>query len=554
VVKLASQALAKKSKDLQLAAWLAEGLLHREGIAGLRKGMELTVGLLEDFWDHVNPPIEDGDTGWRAGPLHWLGSDALKVAIQSAPLTARGFGLLEYRQSLEVPSQEESEVDSGKREARETAEAEGRLTPEKFGEAFGATPKAWYKELDADLKTLFEVIGRIDHLGDERFTDDAPSFADLRRALESVHLAAHELLDRKLEEDPDPPELEAVTEAGEEGGAPASHAAPAAGGSGGMSPEPTSADDAAKRVAAAARFLRQEDATNPAPYLMVRGLRWGEMRAGGGGVDVRLLAAPPTDVRTRLKTLLLDEAWPQLLHQAEEIMATPFGRGWLDLQRYALTALDALGSDYLAVRKAIRGSLEGLLEDLPELPDQTLMDDTPTANRETLQWLRGEGLLDRDGDGEREEISSHRDPFELAMRRVKAGETQEAIQLLMRAVQNEKSERARFLRRSQATRLLVDAGHEAVAMPMLKEMMAEIQEHTLDQWEDGSTVALPLGLLYTCLERLEDHSMDRDEIYQRVCRLDPLLAMDFRSSGQAAEATRGAQVSEAGVESEGEGV
>ena len=35
VIKLGSEAIATKSKDLQLAVWLTEALLHKEGFPGL---------------------------------------------------------------------------------------------------------------------------------------------------------------------------------------------------------------------------------------------------------------------------------------------------------------------------------------------------------------------------------------------------------------------------------------------------------------------------------------------------------------------------------------
>src|SRR2546430_4445959 len=75
------------------------------------------------------------------------------------------------------------------------------------------------------------------------------------------------------------------------------------------------------------------------------------------------------------------------------IMSTANGRGWLDLQRYELTAAEMLGPEYQYVRGAIRGSLVGLLRDFPTLPDLTLMDDTATANVETRTWLQNGGLI-----------------------------------------------------------------------------------------------------------------------------------------------------------------
>ena len=69
-------------------------------------------------------------------------------------------------------------------------------------------------------------------------------------------------------------------------------------------------------------------------------------------------------------------------------MATPFGRGWIDLQRYVVAAADALGEEYAPVGAAVRGALRLLLQDRPELPSMTLADDTPTVNPETRAWLR----------------------------------------------------------------------------------------------------------------------------------------------------------------------
>src|SRR5919198_3115941 len=61
VIKLASETIATKSKDLQLAAWLTEALLRKEGVAGLKEGLDLIRGLIENFWDGLYPEIEDGD-------------------------------------------------------------------------------------------------------------------------------------------------------------------------------------------------------------------------------------------------------------------------------------------------------------------------------------------------------------------------------------------------------------------------------------------------------------------------------------------------------------
>lgn len=559
VVKLATDVLQNRSKDLQVAAWLTEAKLRREGFQGLHEGIDLMRELLDRYWEGLYPPIEDGDVDFRATPLRWVGS-YLGPAIRKAGLNQADHSWFDYTQARAIGTEEEVEGDSARTARRNQAIAEGKLTPEEFDDAFNATPKAWYKTLVSDLEASVESLTALDEQTQELFSElppgDQPGYREVQEALEEVGGVARRLLEIKLERDPDPPELveeasvgeegAGVGETGETGGEPSVQAPGTSSGSGGtVSLEPGSREDASRRVAAAARFLRRDDPTDPAPYLMLRGFRWGELRKGGEEVDPRLLSAPPTQSRTRLKSLLLDGDWAGLLDAAEEVMATPYGRGWLDLQRYVLTALDGMGPEYEGVKRAVRGALAGLLSDLPRLPEVTLMDDSPTANRETQVWLREEGIFDRFSEETEEELTSGtagrrtrsvRDVRERALERVRAGQPRKGIEMLLDAADQERSERNRFLRRSEATRIMVEAGLEGVAMPILKEMLQKIQAHQLEEWEAGETIAQPLGLLYQCMDRLEGESAEKQELYLRVCRLDPMQAIHFTAGSGSAGA------------------
>src|SRR5262245_34089558 len=72
VIAASTEALATKSKDLQLAAWLTEALTKREGWPGLRDGLRLLRELQEKFWPTLYPEVEDGDSEFRAAPIIWL--------------------------------------------------------------------------------------------------------------------------------------------------------------------------------------------------------------------------------------------------------------------------------------------------------------------------------------------------------------------------------------------------------------------------------------------------------------------------------------------------
>ncbi len=523
VTKLCREALQSRSKDLQIAAWLTEAWLRLEGFAGLERGLRLLRGLQESFWEHLYPEIEEeDDIELRAAPLEWVGG-RLEASILAAPLNEAGHGLSNYRLSQRPSGAEEEE--------------EGPT----FDEAFEATPKQWYVDLAASLKACLDELELLDDLCGERYGNVAPSFVPLRDLLEESSRVAERLLAVKREQDPDP--LPAEEDAAEEGAGSGGQALDAVDGpmGAGMVEAPSpgdlkSWDDAAALLGAAAAFMRKDNPTSPAPYLVLRALRWGELRASGSEPDPRLMPAPPVSVRTKLKSLLLDGRWQPLLETAEGVMATPYGRGWLDLQRYVFSALHGLGEGYAVVTQAIRQALRGLIADIPKLPALTMMDDSPAANPETLAWLKSEILgqepgepMEAEGGSEGAAQVQHSAALARAMTQMRAGQPQKAVEFLMQAAAHEKSPRARFMRRSEASKIMVDEGMNNVATPLLREMMEQIEQHKLDQWESSEIVAQPMALLYRCLKRAQGDAGEMQNLYLRVCRLDPVEGMRLAS-------------------------
>ena len=111
VVQLTQDTIATKSKDLQLAVWLAEALIYQEHLPGLCAGLTLLQGLIESFWDSLYPELEDGDAEFRATPLEWLGNyfDPSKgsspaMAVRRIPITKSGLDWFQYKTSRSVPS------------------------------------------------------------------------------------------------------------------------------------------------------------------------------------------------------------------------------------------------------------------------------------------------------------------------------------------------------------------------------------------------------------------------------------------------------------------
>src|SRR5579863_3513544 len=184
VIKLAGDALATKSKDLQLAAWLTEALLRTDGFSGLLAGLKLLQGLVETFWDSLYPELEDGDAEFRAAPLDWVGS-RLDQAIRNVDLTRQGHDWFQFKQSRQIGYEADAN-DEVKLAARTQAIADGKVTAEEFDAAFSATPKTFYVQAKQNLDDCLAAIDSLNEVCEAKFGDMTPGFSGLRTSLEEV--------------------------------------------------------------------------------------------------------------------------------------------------------------------------------------------------------------------------------------------------------------------------------------------------------------------------------------------------------------------------------
>jgi type VI secretion system protein ImpA len=549
VIKLAGEALATQSKDLQLAVWLAEAHLHQEGFPGLRQGLELLRGLLETFWDTLYPEIEDGDLELRSAPIEWAGT-RLDDPLRKAPLTRGGFSYYKFKESRAVGSEEDASESSQKREAREAAIADGKVTLEEFDKDAAATTTAQYEAWVAALDASLETVDSLRTLCDERFGNYAPSFTPLNTALEEVRNAVKQILNKRPDRQGDAssgeetePEAEAESYAVEESASDAATAArPARKKKVVTGLDPEDMDDVALRLTAVARFLRQQDASSPGAYLLLRGFRWGELRGYGESPDPTVLVPPSSETRQNIRRLSIEANWGEVLEAAETAMSEPCGRAWLDLQRYVVKAADEWG--YGNISKAVISELRALLRDFPDLPQWTLMDDTPTANAETQAWIRDYVLDAATPAGSSMPASDHSfdepveetttangqpappDTYTLAMDAARSGRAADAIQLLAEDIPRQQSGRARFQRKLQLAQICMMTGHEALAQPILEELANSIESHRLEEWEASDVVAHPLAMLYRCLNKMDGDPAVKQKLYSRISRLDPVQALE----------------------------
>ena len=394
VVKLAGEALAKKSKDLRLAGWLVESQLRMENFPVLAPGIELLRSLQESFWPTFYPIIEEGeDLELRMLTVETV-TGLIAAAVRKVPLTKNGLSFEDYLAAHAIGYEKDATTEA-KQEARKDAIDHGRLTAEDFDHAFVGTPKSFYVEANAALAASLEATERLDEFQQQQYGDNAPNLSKLRAALEEVHQIAELLLNERRKTEPDPvqaaekpapqPAGEAgqpgQTEQGTEGKASAEPLRPRSVVSGQLG----QTADAYALVVESAEFLFKNDPSSPVPYLICAGLRLGETRMQGPVPAPGFAVGPSPEIRQSLRVLANQSAWGELMRVALPILASECARAWLDLHRYIWRAAQETGAE--AIAAAVAGTVRSLLIVRPELRHWTLEDDTGAANPETQQWL-----------------------------------------------------------------------------------------------------------------------------------------------------------------------
>lgn len=202
VIHLSEDALKKRTKDLQIAAWMAEALTHTKGFDGCHTGFEAVNGLLRGFWDTLYPEIEDDDFDFRAAPLEFLNNN-LPLAVQKVPLTdpkaTSGYSWIKYQEGKEV-GYEETTRDP---EARAELINEGKLEPEVFDAAVARSSKAFYAGISEKIAACLEDFHSLDQMVDQQFGRDAPRLSEIGAALKSCAGLVDDILKKKREQEPD---------------------------------------------------------------------------------------------------------------------------------------------------------------------------------------------------------------------------------------------------------------------------------------------------------------------------------------------------------------
>ena len=273
VLGACEEALRTQTKDLELMAYLAEGLTQRHGFAGLQAGIALIRRSLETHWDSIHPGIDEGGISGalRARWVSWLGSSEFQRVVKSVPINradpAEDRGSPDRTPDLRWADYEGAQMlgdQTLSEERRKELIDAGYLGLEEFRSRLGSTPPAAARAVLAALEACVSELQALERFAEERFEDpdERPDLFPLRclldeemRAFMSQHV---------------PAEAGEGGEAAQQAGSASSDSAAAAG-------PVDSRQEALKRLREVEDYFRRTEPHSPISHLIGRAVRWGNM-------------------------------------------------------------------------------------------------------------------------------------------------------------------------------------------------------------------------------------------------------------------------------------
>jgi type VI secretion system protein ImpA len=273
VLDRAVQALAEKTKDLEIVAYLIEALVRQAGFAGLRDGFRLARELVEKFWDGLYPSPDEDGVATRIAPLVGLNGDdsegTLLAPIKGVPLTtvtSQGqFSYADYDQALAL----RKITDAKQRERRI---ASGAVPLETIEKAVAETPAEFYRNLMDDLTACATQYSQLCDALQQRCGNKPPPSSAIRGLLESCQDTIKIVAKKKLESLT--PAAKPDAKPGKEADKTASDGEAAAGAERGAL---RTREDAFAALLDVAEFFRRTEPHTVISYTLEQIVRWGRM-------------------------------------------------------------------------------------------------------------------------------------------------------------------------------------------------------------------------------------------------------------------------------------
>ena len=473
--------------SLSIACFLAVALFLEDGYGGARDGLEIVRTFVSDHWGGIFPPREVR----RANDLRWL-------------------------------------VD--------------RLAP--LVEDRDVTP--------AESEYLDPLVEHAIALGDQcrdLLRERAPGFGELISALKARADDASKL-------SPPSAAAEPATPSADEAEPPGESAQPDEGTPDTPSPtqqervpapllsrpaqvsveEGASASDIRAQLESVVKPLRDADPLNPAPYKILRIIKWDGVSGPTTTGETRIPGPRPDELNS-LQTMQQEGNWSGLLNASENMFKA--GHIWLlDLQHYTTLCLEHLDPNGVSspAAAAIKDATGEVLKRNPALTNCLYAGGVPFASDEVRAWLTEISAaadatvrLARTTEKKEESTAFEAGDLDHAIELLRTKQIPEGMEVLQRGIERAPDQRSQFRARLDAARACLDGNQASWARRTLEKLHRMAGDPMIfDEWERAWAIEL-YQLLAICYGRLakaakgseqQNFSMMLGEIQDTLCNLD----------------------------------
>jgi type VI secretion system protein ImpA len=267
--RLATMLLLERSKDLMISAWLGEAWLHMAGLEGLPGSLALVAGLCERYPEQLHPQADEGDQSWRVIPLEWLARRYSEVLLTRVPLLDgrdqefSGFCLDDWQRL-----QRQQVLGNDSKNAKASAEA-ARNDQKKLSELIRSTPLSFWLHRQGSLMLSLQHLQRLEAWSDAYLGNLAPGYKSLRDVIQALLALVEEFIAMNPQQPTVLPVQTSPTVTLEPDRAQA-NVAPAQ-----VFQEPANREEAYRQLLVIAGYLARTEPHSPVPYLIRRGVEWG---------------------------------------------------------------------------------------------------------------------------------------------------------------------------------------------------------------------------------------------------------------------------------------
>jgi len=268
--------LARQSKDLQIAAWLAEAWTRQYGFDGLFRGLVLIERLVNRYWNEVHPQVDDaGDADARVAALDWVNQSLSMTVKVHVPLLGRAAGpssrltLADWERmtAVELSPEKLEELRKSRGEDEEAPPSRADLIQHARLHLAGDVERA--TEL---IRGCSATVAALSAYVDGKLGLDAPNMSKMSQMLSAVERVLTQLAPSLRGQ-----EMEQDTTTAAAAPTPGADAAPPPADAPVFQRRWDNREEAYATLEAIADYLSRVEPHSPTPYLLRRAVNWGRM-------------------------------------------------------------------------------------------------------------------------------------------------------------------------------------------------------------------------------------------------------------------------------------